>query len=62
MFFERYYAVYPKRPGFGFRSRVYWLKTMMPHVREFGERYVPSVESLADELRRMQPAYVAKMR
>ncbi|MEM6392498.1 MAG: fructosamine kinase family protein [Planctomycetota bacterium] len=61
-FFERYHAVHPKRPGFGFRSRVYWLKTMMRHVRVFGERYVPSVESLAAELRRMQPEYAAKMR
>ncbi|MEM1211564.1 MAG: fructosamine kinase family protein [Planctomycetota bacterium] len=61
-FFDRYYAVHPKRPGFGFRSRVYWLKTMMRHVRVFGERYVPSVEGLAEELRRMQPGYAAKLR
>jgi fructosamine-3-kinase len=52
-FFEKYKRRHPLRPGFSRRCRVYWLNTMMMHVRVFGERYVPSCETLAGQLREL---------
>ncbi|MEM1097203.1 MAG: fructosamine kinase family protein [Planctomycetota bacterium] len=49
-FFERYRQRHPLRPGFSKRCRVYWLNTMMMHVRVFGEKYVPGTEQLALDL------------
>jgi len=50
-FFEMYRRSHPLRPGFGRRCRVYWLSTMMMHVRVFGERYVPACENMVAQLR-----------
>ncbi len=52
-FFEAYRVQHPLRPGFGRRCRVYWLNTMMMHVRVFGERYAPACEDLVSQLRQM---------
>lgn len=49
-FFDAYRQVHRLRSGFETRCRVYWLNTMMLHVRVFGARYLPSVESLAKRL------------
>lgn len=50
-FFELYRRRHPLRPGFSRRCRVYWLNTMMMHIRVFGERYVPACEQLAGQLK-----------
>ncbi|MEM9881995.1 MAG: fructosamine kinase family protein [Planctomycetota bacterium] len=50
-FFDLYRRRHPLRPGFSRRCRVYWLNTMMMHVRVFGERYVPACEQLAGQLK-----------
>lgn len=50
-FFEMYRHRHPLRPGFSKRCRVYWLNTMMMHVRVFGEKYVPGTEELAQQLK-----------
>ena len=52
-FFEAYRARHPLRSGFGRRCRVYWLNTMMMHVRVFGERYAPACEDLINQLRQL---------
>lgn len=52
-FFERYRRRHPLRSGFSRRCRVYWLNTMMMHVRVFGEKYVPGTEQLAFDLKAM---------
>lgn len=50
-FFDAYRRRHPLRPGFLRRCRVYWLNTMMLHVRVFGDaHYVQSCERLAREL------------
>jgi fructosamine-3-kinase len=50
-FFEAYQAHHALRPGFRRRCRVYWLNTMMLHVRVFGDaHYVRSCERLAREV------------
>ena len=49
-FFERYGARHAIRPGFDRRCRVYWLCTMMLHVRVFGNEYLPACERLAGEI------------
>ncbi len=41
------------RSGFDRRCRVYWLNTMMLHVRMFGDRYLPSCEELARQLKQL---------
>ncbi|MEM7627190.1 MAG: fructosamine kinase family protein [Planctomycetota bacterium] len=50
-FFDMYRRHHPLRPGFSKRCRVYWLNTMMMHVRVFGERYVPACENMAAQLK-----------
>lgn len=50
-FFETYRRRHPIRPGFSRRCRVYWLNTMLMHVRVFGDKYVPRTEQLVAELK-----------
>jgi len=55
-FFQEYTSHHPLRPGFDTRSRVYWLNTMLLHVRAFGDaHYVQACENLARELDRTGP-------
>lgn len=49
-FFKRYTRSHPLRPGFDTRCRIYWLHTLMLHVRLFGDRYVGACEDVAREL------------
>jgi fructosamine-3-kinase len=52
-FFRAYGARRPLREGFERRCRIYWLNTMLLHVRVFGdEHYVRACEQLASELQR----------
>ncbi|MBB6442014.1 fructosamine kinase family protein [Phycisphaera mikurensis] len=50
-FFERYRRRHPLRSGFSRRCRVYWLNTMMMHVRVFGDRYLPQLEDIVRQIR-----------
>jgi fructosamine-3-kinase len=50
-FFQRYHLAHPRRDGFERRCRVYWLSTMMMHVRIFGDRYLPPCEEMAQRVR-----------
>ena len=50
-FFERYRRRHPLRGGFSRRCRVYWLNTMMMHVRVFGDRYLPQLEDIVRQIR-----------
>ena len=50
-FFERYRRRHPLRPGFSRRCRVYWLNTMMMHVRVFGDRYLPQLNDIVGQIR-----------
>jgi fructosamine-3-kinase len=52
-FFEHYAARHPIREGFERRSRVYWLNTMMLHVRVFGTDYLAACEDLARQVEGM---------
>jgi fructosamine-3-kinase len=55
-FFEEYEHHHELRPGFEVRCRVYWINTMLLHVRVFGdEHYVQACEGLARELERLAP-------
>lgn len=55
-FFEEYARHHPLRPGFEVRARVYWLNTMLLHVRAFGDaHYIRNAESLARQLARVGP-------
>ncbi len=49
-FFEFYMRRHPLREGFDRRCRVYWLNTMMLHLRHFGDEYLPRCEQLAREI------------
>ncbi len=49
-FFEVYRHHHPARPGFSARCRVYWLKTMLRHVRTFGGRYIANVEEICRDI------------
>jgi fructosamine-3-kinase len=53
-FFEHYARRHPIRDGFDRRCRVYWLNTMMLHVRHFGVEYLPPCEGLAEEIARLE--------
>jgi fructosamine-3-kinase len=54
-FFQEYQRHHALRPGFDARCRIYWLNTMMLHVRVFGDaHYVSACEGLAGELRRLR--------
>jgi fructosamine-3-kinase len=52
-FFEHYGRRHPLREGFDRRCRVYWLNTMMLHVRHFGAEYLPACEDLARQIELM---------
>lgn len=52
-FFEHYTRHHPLRPGFDRRCRVYWLNTIMLHVRLFGDQYLPRCEDLAQQIRQL---------
>lgn len=52
-FFQTYFQHHPRRSGFDRRCRVYWLNTMMLHLTRFGTKYLPTVEQLAEQVRRM---------
>ncbi len=55
-FFDQYTRRHPLRPGFETRCRLYWLHTMLVHVRAFGDaHYVQACERLARELERTGP-------
>lgn len=52
-FFAAYHRQFPPRPGWEKRFRVYWLNTMMLHVRIFGDRYVAAANDVAKQVRSM---------
>ena len=52
-FFDLYGREHALRPGFERRCRVYWLRTIMLHVRVFGDAYLPRCEQLAEEIGRL---------
>jgi fructosamine-3-kinase len=55
-FFDEYMKRRPIRDGFERRCRVYWLHTMLLHVRAFGDaHYIRACEGLARELDRLGP-------
>jgi fructosamine-3-kinase len=55
-FFREYQKYHELRDGFELRCRVYWLNTMLLHVRAFGdEHYVRNSESLAHQLASARP-------
>ena len=55
-FFREYAHRRPLRDGFELRCRVYWLHTMLLHVRAFGDRhYVANSEALAAFLSEHSP-------
>ncbi|MGD2174785.1 MAG: aminoglycoside phosphotransferase family protein [Candidatus Brocadiaceae bacterium] len=55
-FFGEYGRHHAVRDGFPVRCRVYWLNTMMLHVRVFGDaHYVRACERLARELEALRP-------
>jgi fructosamine-3-kinase len=55
-FFDEYLTHRPIRDGFERRCRVYWLNTMLLHVRAFGDaHYIRASEGLARELDRLGP-------
>lgn len=49
-FFKIYQQTHRLRGGFERRCRVYWLNTMMMHVRIFGQQYLPMCEQLVREV------------
>ena len=52
----RGFLVEKDRPGFETRCRIYWLNTMLLHVRYFGDaHYVHASEGLARELPHLRP-------
>lgn len=55
-FFRRYHRVHPRRAGFERRCRVYWLSTMMMHVRMFGDRYLKPCREMAEWVRSLASA------
>ena len=52
-FFHAYRKHHALRDGFDRRCRVYWLNTMLLHVRRFGEHYLPACEKIGAQLRRI---------
>lgn len=52
-FFEFYMRRHPLAEGFDRRCRVYWLNTMLLHLRYFGDEYLPRCEQLAREIETM---------
>ena len=49
-FFRAYTRRHALREGFEERCRIYWLNTMMLHVRVFGDEYLPRTERIAEQL------------
>jgi fructosamine-3-kinase len=55
-FFDEYTHYHDLREGFDVRCRIYWLNTMLLHIRYFGDaHYVAASERLARELDRLAP-------
>lgn len=52
-FFEEYGRYHAIRTGFDRRCRVYWLNTIMLHVRLFGDEYLARCEDLAQQIRQL---------
>jgi fructosamine-3-kinase len=55
-FFHEYARLNPRysaRPGFDRRCRIYWLNTIMLHVRLFGDQYLARCEDLAQQVRQL---------
>jgi fructosamine-3-kinase len=55
IFFEHYHKVHPMRRSFERRCRVYWLHTMLLHVRMFGPRYINACDQIVAQLRLLGP-------
>jgi fructosamine-3-kinase len=49
-FFRAYVERHALRDGFEERCRIYWLNTMLLHVRVFGPEYLPRTEHIAREI------------
>jgi len=49
-FFRTYTRHHAIASGFTVRCQIYWLRTMMLHVRYFGPQYLPPCEKLVQEL------------
>ncbi|MBN2212074.1 MAG: fructosamine kinase family protein, partial [Sedimentisphaerales bacterium] len=54
VFFRHYTQRHPLREGFERRCRVYWLNTMMLHVRLFGDDYLPACQVLVEEIMKLE--------
>ena len=52
-FFTEYARRHALRDGFDLRCRVYWLNTMLLHVRVFGATYLSDCERLAQEIEQL---------
>ncbi len=52
-FFEEYGRHHPIAPGFDRRCRVYWLNTILLHIRLFGDQYLARAESLAQQIAKL---------
>lgn len=50
-FFDFYTKTHKIDKGYRYRSRVYWLITLLQNTRRYGEKYVPQCEKVAQELR-----------
>ncbi|MFP4144441.1 MAG: fructosamine kinase family protein [Phycisphaeraceae bacterium] len=53
-FFRHYTRRHALRPDFERRCRVYWLQSMLRHLRLFGGRYLGVCEDLAGQLRKLE--------
>lgn len=49
-FFDAYHRVFPRRRGWEKRFRVYWLNTMLLHLRLFGDQYLRNCNELAQQI------------
>lgn len=52
-FFDVYRRHHDIHAGFDRRSRVYWLCTMLMHVRIFGDRYIAPMQGVLEQFRKM---------
>lgn len=53
-FYTEYARHHPIASGFDRRCRIYWLNTIMMHIRVFGDQYIPRCETLAEQIRRIR--------
>jgi len=53
VFFTAYHRMFPPRRGWEKRFRVYWLNTMLLHLRIFGDQYLRNCNELAQQVRGM---------